>query len=91
LRILHGEKSCADTARRPLLVISQFQRLYGGGPPRARRPTWQGGRARARSPRPLVDAFVAAPGGEAGAEVENRASFGADMQVQLVNDGPVGR
>jgi D-tyrosyl-tRNA(Tyr) deacylase len=36
---------------------------------------------------PLVDAFVAALR-EAGAEVET-GIFGADMQVMLVNDGPV--
>ena len=36
---------------------------------------------------PLVDAFVAALR-EAGAEVAT-GIFGADMQVMLVNDGPV--
>jgi D-aminoacyl-tRNA deacylase len=83
LRILHGEKSAADTAA-PLLVISQFT-LYGETS-KGRRPTWQ---AAAPGPvaEPLVDAFVAALR-EAVAEVET-GIFGADMQVMLVNDGPV--
>jgi D-tyrosyl-tRNA(Tyr) deacylase len=83
LRILHGEKSAADTAA-PLLVISQFT-LYGETS-KGRRPTWQ---AAAPGPvaQPLVDAFVAALR-EAGAEV-GTGIFGADMQVSLTNDGPV--
>ena len=83
LRILDGEKSCSDVAA-PLLVISQFT-LYGETS-KGRRPTWQ---AAAPGPvaQPLVDAFVAALR-EAGAEVET-GIFGADMQVMLVNDGPV--
>jgi D-tyrosyl-tRNA(Tyr) deacylase len=83
LRILHGEKSAADTAA-PLLVISQFT-LYGETT-KGRRPTWQ---AAAPGPvaEPLVGAFVAALR-EAGADVET-GIFGADMQVSLTNDGPV--
>jgi D-aminoacyl-tRNA deacylase len=83
LRILHGEKSCADLAA-PLLVISQFT-LYGETS-KGRRPTWQ---AAAPGPvaEPLVDAFAAALRAE-GAEVAT-GIFGADMQVSLVNDGPV--
>jgi D-aminoacyl-tRNA deacylase len=83
LRILRDEKSCADMSA-PLLVISQFT-LYGDTA-KGRRPTWQ-----AAAPRPvaepLVDAFVAALR-ELGASVQTGV-FGADMQVQLVNDGPV--
>jgi D-aminoacyl-tRNA deacylase len=83
LRILDGEKSCADTAA-PLLVISQFT-LYADTS-RGRRPTWQ-----AAAPRPvaepLVDAFTAALR-ELGGSVQTGV-FGADMQVHLVNDGPV--
>jgi D-aminoacyl-tRNA deacylase len=83
LRILRDEKSCADLSA-PLLVISQFT-LYGDTA-KGRRPTWQ---AAAPGPvaEPLVDAFVAALR-ELGARVQTGV-FGADMQVQLVNDGPV--
>jgi D-tyrosyl-tRNA(Tyr) deacylase len=83
LRILRDEKSCADMSA-PLLVISQFT-LYADTA-RGRRPTWQ-----AAAPRPvaepLVDAFVAALR-DLGASVQTGV-FGADMAVQLVNDGPV--
>ncbi len=83
LRILRDEKSCADTGA-PLLVISQFT-LYGDTR-KGRRPTWQ---AAAPGPvaEPLVTAFADALR-ELGAEVETGV-FGADMQVMLVNDGPV--
>jgi D-tyrosyl-tRNA(Tyr) deacylase len=83
LRILREEKSCADLAA-PLLVISQFT-LYADTA-RGRRPTWQ---AAAPGPvaEPLVDAFTAALR-ELGASVQTGV-FGADMQVALVNDGPV--
>jgi D-tyrosyl-tRNA(Tyr) deacylase len=83
LRILPGEKSCADLAA-PLLVISQFT-LYADTT-KGRRPTWQ-----AAAPRPvaepLVDEFTAALRA-LGGEVQTGV-FGADMQVELVNDGPV--
>ncbi len=83
LRILRGERSCADLSA-PLLVISQFT-LYADTS-KGRRPTWQ---AAAPGPvaGPLVDAFVAALR-ELGASVQT-GTFGADMQVHLVNDGPV--
>ena len=83
LRILAGEKSCGDAAA-PLLVISQFT-LYAQTA-RGRRPTWQ---AAAPGPvaEPLVDAFCDALRG-LGADVQTGV-FGADMQVELVNDGPV--
>jgi D-aminoacyl-tRNA deacylase len=83
LRILAGEKSCADLAA-PLLVISQFT-LYADTS-RGRRPTWQAAAPRAVA-EPLVAAFAAALRGF-GAEVQTGV-FGADMQVTLVNDGPV--
>ncbi|HEY5356911.1 MAG TPA: D-aminoacyl-tRNA deacylase [Streptosporangiaceae bacterium] len=83
LRILDGEKSCADTAA-PLLVISQFT-LYADTS-RGRRPTWQAAAPRPLA-EPLVDAFTAALR-ELGGSVQTGV-FGADMQVQLVNDGPV--
>jgi D-aminoacyl-tRNA deacylase len=83
LRILDGEKSCADIAA-PLLVISQFT-LYADTT-RGRRPGWS---AAAPGPvaEPLVAAFVAALR-ELGAIVETGV-FGAHMDVELVNDGPV--
>lgn len=83
LRILRGEKSCADTGA-PLLVISQFT-LYGDTR-KGRRPTWQ---AAAPGPvaEPLVTAFADALR-ELGAAVQTGV-FGADMQVMLAGDGPV--
>lgn len=83
LRILDGEKSCADVGA-PLLVISQFT-LYADLA-KGRRPSWS---AAAPGPvaSPLVDAVVAALRG-LGARVET-GRFGADMQVALVNDGPM--
>ena len=83
LRILPGEKSCADVGA-PLLVISQFT-LYADTA-RGRRPSWS---AAAPGPvaEPLVTAFAAALR-ELGARVETGV-FGAQMQVELVNDGPV--
>ena len=83
LRILADEKSCADTAA-PLLVISQFT-LYADTA-KGRRPSWS-----AAAPGPvaeqLVNAFTAALTG-LGATVSTGV-FGASMQVDLVNDGPV--
>ena len=83
LRILHGEKSCSDVSA-PLLVISQVT-LYGDAR-KGRRPTWQ---AAAPGPvaEPLVDAVVAELRA-LGAQVET-GTFGADMTVSLVNDGPI--
>ena len=83
LRILRDEKSAADLGA-PLLVISQFT-LYADTR-KGRRPTWQ---AAAPGPvaEPLVTAFADALR-ELGASVQTGV-FGADMQVMLVNDGPV--
>jgi D-aminoacyl-tRNA deacylase len=83
LRILHGERSCAD-AGAPLLVISQFT-LYADTS-KGRRPSWQ-----AAAPGPVAEPLVAAFADalrELGAVVQT-GEFGADMQVELVNDGPV--
>ncbi|HZZ55036.1 MAG TPA: D-aminoacyl-tRNA deacylase [Trebonia sp.] len=83
LRILDGEKSCADLGA-PLLVVSQFT-LYGDTS-KGRRPTWQ-----AAAPGPVAEPLVDAVIGELrnlGAHVET-GKFGADMKVALVNDGPV--
>jgi D-aminoacyl-tRNA deacylase len=83
LRILAGERSAADT-NAPILVISQFT-LYADTA-KGRRPSWN---AAARGPvaEPLVTAFAEALRG-LGAHVETGV-FGANMQVELVNDGPV--
>jgi D-tyrosyl-tRNA(Tyr) deacylase len=82
LRILDGERSCAELAA-PLLVISQFT-LYGDTR-KGRRPSWL---AAAPGPvaEPLVDAVVA--GLRARGATVATGIFGADMQVELVNDGP---
>ena len=68
----------------PLLVVSQFT-LYGDTR-KGRRPTWT---AAAPGPvaEPLVDAVVAALR-ERGATV-GTGVFGADMRVELTNDGPI--
>jgi D-tyrosyl-tRNA(Tyr) deacylase len=83
LRILAGERSCADVAA-PLLVISQFT-LYADTS-KGRRPSWQGA-APGPVAEPLVTAFATALR-ELGARVQTGV-FGAQMQVALVNDGPV--
>lgn len=83
LRILSGERSCAELSA-PLLVVSQFT-LYADIR-KGRRPSWS---AAAPGPvsEPLVDEFVAALR-RRGARVET-GRFGAAMQVALVNDGPM--
>jgi D-tyrosyl-tRNA(Tyr) deacylase len=83
LRIMREERSASDLGA-PLLVVSQFT-LYGDAR-KGRRPTWN---AAAPGPvsEPVYDAFCAELEG-LGARVE-RGVFGADMQVSLVNDGPV--
>ena len=83
LRILHDEKSVADVGA-PVLVVSQFT-LYGDAR-KGRRPTWNQAAPRPVA-EPLVDAVVTALR-ERGLTVET-GRFGADMQVELVNDGPV--
>ncbi|MCZ0730268.1 D-aminoacyl-tRNA deacylase [Mycolicibacterium iranicum] len=83
LRILDDEKSASDVAA-PILVVSQFT-LYGNTT-KGRRPTWKAAAPRAVA-EPLVDAFAAALA-TLGAQVQTGV-FGADMQVELVNDGPV--
>ncbi len=75
--------SVADTTG-ALLVISQFT-LYGDTS-RGRRPSWIDA-ARPEHAAPLVDAVLARLRA-LGARVET-GRFGADMQVSLVNDGPV--
>ncbi|MBK6870534.1 MAG: D-tyrosyl-tRNA(Tyr) deacylase [Kineosporiaceae bacterium] len=83
LRILRDERSVLDDAA-PVLVVSQFT-LYADVA-KGRRPSWS---AAAPGPvaEPLVEAFAAALR-EQGVEVAT-GRFGADMAVELVNDGPV--
>lgn len=83
LRILDDELSASDVAA-PILVVSQFT-LYADTR-KGRRPSWN---AAAPGPvaEPLVDEFARALR-ELGAEVQTGV-FGADMRVELVNDGPV--
>jgi D-aminoacyl-tRNA deacylase len=83
LRILADERSAADV-KAPILVISQFT-LYADTA-KGRRPSWN---AAAPGPvaEPLVMAFAEALR-SLGAQTETGV-FGANMQVELVNDGPV--
>jgi D-aminoacyl-tRNA deacylase len=83
LRIFEGEQS-ADQLGAPMLVVSQFT-LYADTR-KGRRPSWNAAAPRAVS-EPLVSSFVEALRA-LGAEVATGV-FGADMQVSLVNDGPV--
>ena len=83
IRMLQDEKSCSDIDA-PLLVVSQFT-LYGDAR-KGRRPTWA---AAAPGPvsEPLYDS-VCEELQRLGTRVE-RGVFGADMIVDLTNDGPV--
>jgi D-tyrosyl-tRNA(Tyr) deacylase len=83
MRILDGERSAADLAA-PILVISQFT-LYANTA-KGRRPSWNAAAPGAVA-EPLVDELVATLR-ELGADVAT-GRFGAHMQVNLVNDGPV--
>ncbi len=83
LRILRDERSVLDEGA-PVLVVSQFT-LYGDAR-KGRRPTWQAA-APGTVAEPLVDQVVTALR-ERGLEVAT-GRFGADMAVELVNDGPV--
>jgi D-tyrosyl-tRNA(Tyr) deacylase len=82
LRILDGERSCADTGA-PLLVVSQFT-LYGDTR-KGRRPSWSAA-APPEQAALLIDAVVDALRGR-GARVATGV-FRAAMAVESVNDGP---
>ena len=83
LRIFEGERSAEDLGA-PIVVVSQFT-LYADTR-KGRRPSWNAAAGRAVS-EPLVSSLVEALRG-LGAEVATGV-FGANMQVSLVNDGPV--
>ncbi|MTB88366.1 D-tyrosyl-tRNA(Tyr) deacylase [Aeromicrobium senzhongii] len=83
MRIMAGERSVDETGG-GVLAISQFT-LYADTR-KGRRPSW-GAAAPGPVAEPLYERFCAAVGA-AGVPVE-RGVFGADMAVDLVNDGPV--
>jgi D-tyrosyl-tRNA(Tyr) deacylase len=83
VRLLRDERSIGELGA-PALVISQFT-LYGEAR-KGRRPTWQ-----AAAPGPVAEPVYLAVCdrmAELGTPV-SRGRFGADMAVDLVNDGPV--
>lgn len=83
LRILDDEKS-AVSAQAPVIVVSNFT-LYGDVR-KGRRPSW----SKAARPEAAVDLYeeVAAILRGFGLDV-GAGVFGAEMDVQLTNDGPV--
>lgn len=83
LRILRDERSASDVDA-PILVVSQFT-LYADVR-KGRRPSWSDA-APGSLGEPLVDAFVQALRARGATVATGR--FGADMAVELVNDGPV--
>ncbi|MCX6396641.1 MAG: D-aminoacyl-tRNA deacylase [Propionibacteriales bacterium] len=82
LRILRDEQSVAELDA-PVLVISQFT-LYGDAR-KGRRPTWSAA-APGIVAEPLYDALCTGLQDE-GTRIA-RGVFGAEMAVELVNDGP---
>jgi D-tyrosyl-tRNA(Tyr) deacylase len=88
LRILADDagvmnRSASETGA-PILLVSQFT-LYGDTA-RGRRPSWIAA-ARPEQAESLVEAVVGELGALGASVVTGR--FGADMQLTLVNDGPV--
>jgi D-tyrosyl-tRNA(Tyr) deacylase len=85
LRVLRDELSLADLPdEAAVLVVSQFT-LYGDAR-KGRRPTWT-----AAAPGPVAEPLVAAVVAglrDLGARVET-GRFGAQMALELVNDGPI--
>src|SRR3954447_12727849 len=83
LRIMRDERSVEDLGA-AVLVVSQFT-LYGDAR-KGRRPTWQDA-APGLVAEPLYE-MVCTELVSLGVPVE-KGVFGADMEVSLVNDGPV--
>jgi D-tyrosyl-tRNA(Tyr) deacylase len=84
LRILRGERALVDEPASATLVVSQFT-LYADTS-RGRRPSWGAAAPRERA-QPLLEVLASELEG-LGITVRVGV-FGADMQVALVNDGPV--
>ncbi|MFL6061234.1 MAG: D-aminoacyl-tRNA deacylase [Marmoricola sp.] len=82
LRIMPGEQSVSELGA-AVLVVSQFT-LYGDAR-KGRRPTWAAA-APGELSEPLYDALCAELE-RLGTPVQ-RGVFGADMALELVNDGP---
>jgi D-tyrosyl-tRNA(Tyr) deacylase len=83
IRLLRDERSIGELGA-PALVISQFT-LYGDAR-KGRRPTWN-----SAAPGPVAEPIYEAVCdrmAELGTPV-SRGRFGADMAVELVNDGPI--
>ena len=82
LRIMRGELSASDLGA-PILVVSQFT-LYGDTR-KGRRPGWSHA-----APGPVAEPLVAAVAEDLRSRGIDVATgvFGAQMQVELVNDGP---
>ncbi len=83
LRILRGDRSASEVGA-GVMVVSQFTLYADTG--RGRRPSWNAA-APAAVAEPVVDAVVRGLRSRGVPVVTGR--FGADMQVELINDGPV--
>ncbi|RUQ22662.1 D-aminoacyl-tRNA deacylase [Kocuria sp. HSID16901] len=83
VRLMDGEVSCLE-AGAPILAVSQFT-LYGSAK-KGRRPSWSQA-APGPVSEPIFERYVGRLR-ELGADVET-GRFGANMQVELINDGPV--
>ena len=68
------------------LIISQFTLL--GDCKKGRRPSFIGAAAPAEAI-PLYEAFIAEMEGQIGTQRVKCGVFGADMSVEIINDGPV--
>ena len=84
LRILEGELSASDVDA-PVLVVSQFT-LYASYK-KGNRPSWFRA-ARHEISVPLYEEFCRKLSDALGRQV-GTGEFGADMKVELLNDGPV--